>query len=222
MHSDGAILNSSRCKTPSSCVGDFYGVNKWSVMGRRLGVLLCISRLDFLSRLHLRLCLIPGEEITPPPAPHTHTCRTQTRPFRPVNAASGPLKRLKRCWSGAESNGGSGPGTSGVLPVSLPAFDFLDLAGAEDQHAVLEAAHLTRGCRPQTGGRRLLVPGWTRWQKLEPIRGVFLPNANPGRSSRVTAGLTFHFSASSSSLGPAEKQHFDMKLQHLYSSNKNS
>lgn len=46
-----------------------------------------------------------------------------------------------------------------LLSVSLSAFDFLDLAGAQDQHAVLEAAHLTRGRRPQTRGRCLLVPG---------------------------------------------------------------
>lgn len=43
--------------------------------------------------------------------------------------------------------------------VSLPAFDFLDLTGVEDKHAVLEVAHLTCGSHPQTRGRRLLVPG---------------------------------------------------------------
>lgn len=94
MHSNGVILNSLRCKTLSSCVGDFYEVNKWTVMGQRLSVLLCINRLDFLSWLHLRLCLIL-EEITP-------HLSTQTRPFRPINAASRPLTMLKRCWSGAD------------------------------------------------------------------------------------------------------------------------
>lgn len=58
-----------------------------------------------------------------------------------------------------------------LLSASLSAFDFLDLAGAQDQHAVLEAAHLTRGRRPQTGGRRLLVPGGPVGQMYEPIKG---------------------------------------------------
>lgn len=35
---------------------------------------------------------------------------------------------------------------------SLVAFDLLDLLGAEEQHAVLEAAHLTRGGCARTRG----------------------------------------------------------------------
>lgn len=50
-----------------------------------------------------------------------------------------------------------------LLPLfaQLGTFNFLDLLGAEDQHAVLEAAHLTRGGFPRRRGRGqrpLLVP----------------------------------------------------------------
>lgn len=50
-----------------------------------------------------------------------------------------------------------------LLPLfaQLATFNFLDLLGAEDQHAVLEAAHLTRGGFPRRRGcgqRPLLVP----------------------------------------------------------------
>lgn len=45
-----------------------------------------------------------------------------------------------------------------LLFAKLAAFNFLDLLGAEDQQAVLEAAHLTRGgfSRSRGRGQRLL------------------------------------------------------------------
>lgn len=45
-----------------------------------------------------------------------------------------------------------------LLFGSPAAFDSLDLLGAEDQHAVLEAAHLTRGGFSSRGGRGQLFP----------------------------------------------------------------
>lgn len=88
-------------------------------------------------------------DVVSSPAQPWGRCSPSAPPLLPCSRAS--------AWKQVYCRGEGGV-TCELLPASLPAFNFLDLAGAEDQHAVLEAAHLAGG-GPGSRGGRLPVPG---------------------------------------------------------------